>query len=223
MLRFGSFLRRARWVLFWPCPFFARHTRLHRNFQFSPRIFDRFFVLSIIKINKVNAFNLRTLSSLGFSIMFLNYDFFWFAITLSTSKIYVVKKWCWFFQIHIFHPFLPCGSHFLLLSSHFAVITINRFKPSLFSMNQQTFPMWYFFPIQAPQELPRHVSPITIVLRSEPHTFRSRGTRDLKCVCLPRISSICVVEDVSIRLDILTVECWAIWERLQVYLLAILQ
>ena len=63
-----SFLKRARWVLFWPCPFFARHCRLHRNFQFYPRIFDGFFVFSIIRINKVNAFNLRALSSFGFSI-----------------------------------------------------------------------------------------------------------------------------------------------------------
>ena len=52
--------------------------------------------------------------------------FFWFAFTLSTSQIYAVKKWCWFFQIHIFHPFLPRGSHFLLLSSHFDVIHVCR-------------------------------------------------------------------------------------------------
>ena len=35
---------------------------------------------------------------------------------------------------------------------------------------------------------------------------------------LPRISAICVVEDVSIRLDILTLEFWAILERPPIFL-----
>ena len=46
-----SFLKAGEFL----CPFLARQCRLHRNFQFSPHIFDGFFVFSIIWTDEINA------------------------------------------------------------------------------------------------------------------------------------------------------------------------
>ena len=54
----------------------------------------------------------------------LNNCFVWFAFPLSASQVYVVKKWCGFADVHMFHQFHPHGSHILLLSCHFHVIHI---------------------------------------------------------------------------------------------------
>ena len=51
-------------------------------------------------------------------------------------------------------------------------------------------------PIKVPIELPRIVFPITVLPMGVPHDRQ----------CLTRISATCVVEDVSVRLDILTLE-----------------
>ena len=47
----SRFLRRA----LFPSSFLAWHSRIHWNFQLSPRIFDGFFIFSIFRINKINA------------------------------------------------------------------------------------------------------------------------------------------------------------------------
>ena len=65
--------------------------------------------------------------------------------------------------------------------------------------DQTDIPNLGLFPFLIPIELPRIVFPIA---DGCPYKFRSSGTQDLQC--LPRFSAICVVEDVSIRLDNLT-------------------
>ena len=38
-----------------PFLFFARHSRVHRNFQLSPCVFDGFFIFTIFRIDETNA------------------------------------------------------------------------------------------------------------------------------------------------------------------------
>ena len=76
---------------------------------------------------------------------------------------------------------------------------------------QKDIPNAVLSPIQVPTKLLRTVSPTrdqkvgvgTNFVQEEPLDHR----------CLTMISATCVVEDVSIYLDSLTLEFWAIWER----------
>ena len=66
-------------------------------------------------------------------------------------------------------------------------------------------------PIQAPIELSRLVFPITILPIGVHFNFVREVPQDLQC--LPKIFAICVVNDISKHLDILTWEIGALWER----------
>ena len=104
----------------------------------------------------------------------------------------------------------------LLLSSHVNVIHVFSTENNpCFSMNTQDTPNPVLFPIQAPTELPRTVFPtINSPASGCPYTFSQLVggqtdfaqdvPRDLRCST--KISATCVVEDVSIYLDILTLE-----------------
>ena len=43
-----------------------------------------------------------------------------------TPNIFGIEKWCWFLKVHVFHQFLPHGSHIRLYSSHFYHINVYR-------------------------------------------------------------------------------------------------
>ena len=131
---------------------------------------------------------------------FLNSDFIRFAFTLNTAQIFVFKKWCEVMKINAFHEFLPRGSQKLFSQPCWC----HPRKPTrtiLVFDEQKSLPNSVLFTIQV------HNNPAN----GCPCKFRSRSTLDLQC--LPMIWAMCVVEDVSIRLDILTQEFWAIWER----------
>ena len=61
-------------------------------------------------------------------------------------QVYVIKKWSWFVEINVFfHYFFHMGAIFCI----FPVILCHPRTPLekfLFSMNKQTFNIWYFFP-----------------------------------------------------------------------------
>ena len=78
-------------------------------------------------------------------------------------------------------------------------------------MNKQTFPIWYFVPIQVPIELLRTVFPT----KSQQLCVRTGFVRQepLGLRCLTKRLAICVVEDASKHLDILTLEFQATLER----------
>ena len=40
-------------------------------------------------------------------IVLFNNCVIWFAVTLSASKVNVIKKWCRFLNVNVFRPFLP--------------------------------------------------------------------------------------------------------------------
>ena len=73
----------------------------------------------------------------------LNNCFIRFALTLSTSQIHVSRNEKRFVKIHIFHPFLPHGSHILLLSCHFDVI--HTYHQEFFLVDKRTC-LGSFFP-----------------------------------------------------------------------------
>ena len=50
-------------------------------------------------------------------MVFVKNNFIRFAFTLSASRFFVNKKWCWFSKINVFHQFLPHGSHILFFFS----------------------------------------------------------------------------------------------------------
>ena len=53
---------------------FARHGRVHKSFQFSPRILKGFLVFLVIRINKVDSSQLSSIVEFGllvFSILVL--------------------------------------------------------------------------------------------------------------------------------------------------------
>ena len=55
--------------------------------------------------------------------VFVHNSFVRFCIHVECNcQMHVVKEWCWFVKINIFHQFLSPGSHILLLSSHVDVI-----------------------------------------------------------------------------------------------------
>ena len=49
-----------------------------------------------------------------------------FCISLSATQINMVKKWCWFSQINVFHKYLPQVVQILFLSCHFDIVHIHR-------------------------------------------------------------------------------------------------
>ena len=71
-------------------------------------------------------------------------------------------------------------------------------------MNKQTFPNSLLLPIQARAELPRTVFPKEVPQVGVRINFVQEVPLDLKCLTM--IWAICVVESVSINLDILTLE-----------------
>ena len=78
-------------------------------------------------------------------------------------------------------------------------------------MNMKTFSIRHFFPIQAPAKLPRTVfrpRALQVGVHTDCVQEEAQGLR-----CLPMIWATRVVEGVSIRLDILIWEFWAIWEH----------
>ena len=79
---------------------------------------------------------------------------------------------------------------------------------------QKDIPNLVLFPIQVSIELPRIVCHSTILPMGVHVNFVQEVPQGLEC--LPMVWAICVVEDVSTRLDILTSEFWAISERLSV-------
>ena len=82
------------------------------------------------------------------------------------------------------------------------------FPASFMSSTYTDIPNLVLFTIQVPIEPPRIVFPTTVLLRGVHVNFVQEVPRGLRCS--PRISAICVVEDVSIRLDIVTLEFGAI-------------
>ena len=96
--------------------------------------------------------------------LLLNNDFVRFAFTLSTSQIYVVKKWCWFVKINIVSSISstwePCSASFQPFWCH-SLVPI-RFI--LVFGEQKDIHTLVLFPIQSPIELPRIVSPTTSLL-----------------------------------------------------------
>ena len=76
--------------------------------------------------------------------VFIKKSFVGFAFTLSASQIYVVKKWCWFINIHIFINFFQMGAVFCFLPSILMSSTYTIKNNPCFSMNKQTFPVRYF-------------------------------------------------------------------------------
>ena len=71
-------------------------------------------------------------------------------------------------------------------------------------MNEKTFPIRYFFSFQVPVEFLETVFSPTILLIGDRTNFVQEEPLDLQFFLM--ILAICVVEDVSIRLDILTLE-----------------
>ena len=69
-----------------------------------------------------------------------------FAFSLSATKINMVKEWCWFFQINVFHKYFPHLVKILFLSRHFDFVHVHRQEQSFLSVNEQTFSIWNFFP-----------------------------------------------------------------------------
>ena len=72
-------------------------------------------------------------------------SFIRFALTVSTSQIYVVNKWCWFLKINILHQVLPHKTHILLLSSHWEsknpTVHPNSMPATIFQMTATTTKM----------------------------------------------------------------------------------
>ena len=66
--------------------FFAKHRRLHWNFQLSPCVFDGFFVFTIFRIDEIKASqslsSLLALSSFGFSFTHSCFSFFCMAFPI---------------------------------------------------------------------------------------------------------------------------------------------
>ena len=97
-----------------------------------------------------------------------------FAFSLSATQKDVVKEWCRFFQINVFHEYFPCRTNVLffpasLMSSKYTG------KNSSFSRLTDKHSQFGTFPNRIPRELPQTVShnnPAT----GWPYRFRSRGT-----------------------------------------------
>ena len=121
----------------------------------------------------------------------------------------MIKKWCWFVKINVFSSIFS-GARFFFFPGMFVSSACTDKKQSLCSMNKQTLPSWYFFTIQDPRTCLRTVFPT----RDQQLDVRMDFVREVPqgLRCLPKMSAICVVEDVSICLDILTFEFWAICE-----------
>ena len=95
----------------------------------------------------------------------------WFAFTLHTSQIYMVKKWSWFVKINIVHIF--CFFPAILMSS----THIEQDNP--FVGEQIDIPSRSFFPFQVTTGLPRTASRLGLALRQTFHSIEHRRRRTL--------------------------------------------
>ena len=105
------------------------------------------------------------------------------------------------FFIDLFHMgailrFLP----YIFMSSTFS----DKNNPC-FLLNKQTFPIWYFFPSKLQVERPRNVFSHDNPAYECPYKFRSRRTTG-SSMFAHDFGHLCVMKDVSIYLDILTLE-----------------
>ena len=131
------------------------------------------------------------------------------AFALSASQIDVAKKWCLFSKIDQFHQFLQHGTQILLISSQFWSHPRIPTRTILVFDERKDVPKAALFSIQVPTELPRTVFPTRDQQIDVRINFVQEEPLDLQCLTM--ILAICVVEDVSIYLDILTLEFWAIF------------
>ena len=104
-----------------------------------------------------------------------------FAFTLSTSQIYVSKKWCWLLKINQFHQFLPHESHILLRSSNLMSSTKNGTKNTYFRWTN-VHSQFVLFTIQVLLKLPRIVFPISIQFIGVHIHFVQDVPQDLQCL-----------------------------------------
>ena len=111
------------------------------------------------------------------------------------------------FLINVFHMAVTlCFFPSILMSS----TKTDRTNPCFRWTNVQS--QFGIFPIQVLTKLPPNVFPITIWLMDDHINFVQEVPRDLQC--LPKISvTYYVVEDLPIRLAILTTNFWATWEH----------
>ena len=104
----------------------------------------------------------------------------------------------------MFHQSLPHAGAIFFFFPAFSCRQRTRIRIILVFDEQTDIPNLVLSPIQVPIELPRIVFPTTILPMGVHIIFVQEVPQDLQC--LHRISAICVVEDVSIRPDILTQE-----------------
>ena len=113
------------------------------------------------------------------SLVLFHYCFIWFAFTLSTSRVFMVKKWCAFRQYPHFHQVLPHGSHILLLSSLSDVIHMYWQKNLVF--DKRTYiPKLVLSPIQVLMKLLPLVFPKAIQLLDDHTNFVQEVPWDLQ-------------------------------------------
>ena len=123
-----------------------------------------------------------------------------FAFPLDTSFVIVIKKWCWFLNVNVFHQCLPHKSK-ILFSDQFWYHPHRPIGITFASCERISIHNLGLFPNQVPSMLLRTVFP-TIVLRMGVRiNFVKEEQRNPQCI--PMTSAIYVLENVPIHLDIL--------------------
>ena len=143
----------------------------------------------------------------------LNNDLVRFAFTLSTSQIYMVKMMLVRQDHHFFKNFFHMGAIFCFFPAMLMTCTYTDYNNPCFRWTNGHSQFGTFFHPSSNRTSSNcltHKRPAS----GWTHKFRSRGTAESSM--LAHDLAICVVDDVSIYLDILTLELWAIWEGPQI-------
>ena len=124
------------------------------------------------------------------------------ALSLSAAQVYVIQERCWFSQIDFFIEYFPHRIKILFLSSQFLCHPHTQIRIILFHDGQRDIPNLEISPSHVSIGFSQIAFPTTVLPKDDRTDFAQEERLDLQCLTM--FSATCVVEDVSIRLDILT-------------------
>ena len=133
--------------------------------------------------------------------------------SLCTSQVYMIKEFCWFSQVNLFHQNFPHRIHVLFLPSQFYVVHIHRDEQSSHD-SRISIPNLELFPNRVLIELFRIAFTMTVLPMDDHRDFAQRERLGQSCWTM--ILAICVEADGSRCLEILTLEFSIICEHLPI-------